>query len=242
MENTKKRNDVEEIDYIKRRLQMGHLGTALMETDEEKNRRNLLAKRNKAEEDRKEFIKGYETIIKEIDNKTKEGEFSLSDEIGPTSEEECRMSEELRKIAENPQEWKELYDRHEISALSGFSDKAVLDFYAIGTMIFEEKKHKDALSVFSFLSILNPSIPTFWIGKGLCHEADLAYDKAIDEFEHGSEADRSSFAPFLGILRCSQHLKDYSRAIDLLNLQKENGAIKNEVNEALEYIKMMNNR
>lgn len=238
MGDIKKINDIEELAYIKQCLQMGQLRPELLkESDTSKESRSLLAKRNKAEEDRKDFIKGYEIVIKEIKQRAQAGIFCASEETGSISLDECTLGEELKKIIESSQSWKEPYEQHVLMTLSGFSAEAILNFYAIGTNLFDQKKYKESLSVFTFLSILNPSIPSFWIGKGLCYEGDLSYDKAIDEFENGIEADRSSFEPFLGIIRCCQQLKDYSRAIDLLSHDQENPAIKNEVTEALQYIK-----
>lgn len=242
MEEAKKRSEAEELAFIKQRLQMGSFGPgALKEGEESKEKRILLNKKNLAEQDRKDFIQGYESALKLIEQEAKAGVFNTSEEAGTISVEECALPEEFRKIIETSELWKEPYEKHELISLSGFSSKIVLNFYSVGINLFDEKKYKESLSVFTFLSILNPEISAFWVGKGLCYEGDLAYDKAIEEFAHAIEADSSEFEPFLGIMRCSQQLKDYSKLIELLNAQKENEAIKDEVAEALEYIDSVKN-
>lgn len=190
-----------------------------------------------AESDRVEFIKGYEVITEEIKAYTKYDKLFISEEAGSIPLNACLLNNKVKILAENPQAWKKMYEQENLFELAGFTEEAIVSFYALSIALFDQKKYDDSLKVLTFLSILNPSIPSFLMGKGLCYESLLDYDKAIDQYEKAIELEATNFDPFLALIRCSQQMKDYRKVMGILDEHKNNPAIKSEVAKAIQYIK-----
>ena len=82
-----------------------------------------------------------------------------------------------------------LEKRKSVQEILGFKDEAVLIFYGAAKEVFLQKRFKEAVKAFFFLTSLAPHIPAFWIGLGLAQQENLEFEKAAESFQTASELD-----------------------------------------------------
>lgn len=188
------------------------------------------------------FIKGYETLISEIQRRVINGYFRASDETEEVAITDCILSEDLKKklLSDNFKKLTEVGENFIDS--TGYSNQVILNFYEVAVNLYHEAEYECAESAFIFLAYLKPSVTSFWIGLGLSLEAQKEFLQAIEAFQKAFMTESSDFSPFLGIIRCSQELKDYSKVKEFLKEQKDNLEIQNDVTEALIYIDSLENK
>lgn len=126
-----------------------------------------------------------------------------------------------------------------IHDLCNFSTDVQLLFYEIALSFYEQAYYKKSIDAFIFLTIVNPDVQAFWVGLALGYEKNIEYYKAIESFKRAIKvSDPNDFSPYYGFIRCSEALQDFREIEDLLEAAKENEAIKEKIQEALEYLKI----
>lgn len=240
MKEKVKKSQLDDYKLVRRAMQSSHDELSQLEDPEVAKKREASILENRANEMMTRFNTGYEVILKEILEHSVGETFSAKEESDPVLVDNCMMKDEIKELMGDLKTWKEqLIEQRKLQALCGYSNNVLLNFYEMATRFFDEKKYDDALNAFTFLCMLNPAVSSFWIGQALTFEAKQDYTKAIEAFEKGVKAEPLDFDPFLGMIRCSQELKDYHKVRDLLEAERENPAIEEEVKEALEYIKSL---
>jgi tetratricopeptide (TPR) repeat protein len=124
-----------------------------------------------------------------------------------------------------------------IKNICSFSKDTQLLFYEIAVYFHEQAFYEKAINAFTFLTMMNPRVQSFWIGLALAYEKNLNFDKAIQSFESAIKSDPSDFTPYYGLIRCYEQSKDYKKIDELLEGAKNNDAIKDQVAEVIEYLK-----
>jgi tetratricopeptide (TPR) repeat protein len=119
----------------------------------------------------------------------------------------------------------------------GYSDEVLLHFYALATQFLEEKMQEEALNSFTFLTMLNPYISSFWIGLGQAYESKQQYEQAIEAYAKAVEMEPADFTPFVGMVHCGQESRNFARVKELLEANRESPDVQKEVLEALAYVK-----
>jgi len=61
----------------------------------------------------------------------------------------------------------------------GYNDAAMDEFYRIARYLFEEQRFQEASDAFLFLTTLNPFIPDYWLGMGMCEQVNEEYKQAL---------------------------------------------------------------
>jgi len=181
------------------------------------------------------FEKGYNILIREIDKINKIGVNSIE---YTDSFEKFKINSELMKllkhhIALNKSNQEPLY------LICGYSEEIILEFYERAVTLCEEARYEDCINAFIFLTTLHPTIPSFWSGLGLAYEKNLDSTKAMESFEKAINADLSNFSAFYGLIRICESINNLSRAKELLENQINNESIKEDVENALYYIKSL---
>ncbi len=184
----------------------------------------------------KSFEQGYQSLIAKIEGDAIEGTFSRDANINPIPIENFRINpnkwQPLKKILKGGASSKEI-----VNIICDFSPDVLLLFYEIGIFFYEEALYEKSINAFIFLTTINPRVQSFWIGLGLAHEKNLNFEKAIESFETAFNSDPKDFSPYYGLMRCCETIKDFKKIEDLLNAAIDNQAIKEQVTDALEYIK-----
>lgn len=94
------------------------------------------------------------------------------------------INEEGLKIAQDQKALEAAYKEGKtMQDLFGFSNEVMLDFYKAAVTLYEERRYEDSLAAFIFLSTVNPGVPCFWKGKGLCFEGLQKWDQALRAYD-----------------------------------------------------------
>ena len=181
------------------------------------------------------FVQGYQALITEVMNAQVEGSYSRDPDIEPISIENFLITAD--KMDKIKQIITEENTTKTIKEICGFSKNVQLLFYEIAVYFHEQAHYEKAINAFTFLTMLNPKVQSFWIGLALAYEKNHNIDKAIQSFESAIKSDSSDFTPYYGLIRCYERDKDYKKIDDLLEAAKDNDAIKEQMAEVLEYLK-----
>lgn len=224
----------EDIDLIKHAMANPHMQNDLINV-EEKEKIEHEGEQHVIDEAMQKFEMGYHTLIKEIESRSREGTYTDEEEVKPLPIESFKINPEIFKsikssITSNISQKKPYY------LDIGYSSDVLFDLYGVAVKLAEETKYDDSINAFQFLTMIDPYIQSFWVGLAIGYEKSLNYTKAIDLYEEALNADPNSFFPFYGLIRCSEELKDFTRCSQLLEKQKENKSLINEIEEAELYI------
>ncbi len=77
----------------------------------------------------------------------------------------------------------------------GYSNEAMDRFYQIARSLLDSKKLKEASDAFLFLTTLNPHIPTYWLGLGMCEHLHEEYQRGLVAYGMASVSDREDPLP-----------------------------------------------
>lgn len=181
----------------------------------------------------KQFERGYQTLIEEIKANAVDGFYSMDDENKPIPVNAFEINTDKMKAIK-----KTIVEGSGISIddICGFSPDVQLLFYDRGIYFYDQALYDKSIDIFAFLTVLNPSVQSFWIGLALNYEKSLNYNQAIQCLEAAIKCEPGDFNPYYGLLRCSEAIKDYSKLEELLESAKDNEAIKDEVADIFAYL------
>jgi len=185
--------------------------------------------------DIKAFEQGYYLLIDEVIKNAKLSYYSCDPEIKPIAVENFQFSDEEMKFIKEIIVSESYLSKRPI--LGNFSSDIQLIFYDLATSFYYNAYIDEAINSFIFLTTINPYVPAFWIGLGLAYERNLDQSKAIDSFKTAISVSPNDFTPYCGLIRCFETMQDFTAIEELLEAAKENEAIKEEVVEALDYLK-----
>ncbi|MFI5343107.1 MAG: hypothetical protein ACHQUC_02680 [Chlamydiales bacterium] len=88
------------------------------------------------------------------------------------------------------------------------SSKVLLAFYIAAQTLFEQKKFIEAHHVFTFLTILNQNIASFWIGRASANESMENWDKALGNYWMAQSINQNDVSAYQGLIRIYKKLKN----------------------------------
>jgi tetratricopeptide (TPR) repeat protein len=182
------------------------------------------------------FQNGYSLVKKFIEQNTVDGMFLSKEDpsLNPIKVEDFIINQEKLNI----DFWKNhVKTPTSLQEVFNYSDDMVIHIYNIGLHFFEEKEYQKAIDVFEFLCMLDSNISSFWIAKGLAFEGNNELAKAMNVFEKSIKLFPSTFGVYIGMIRCSEKAGDFTRVKELLVNASGDPALKEQAEEALEYIR-----
>ena len=232
--NSHKTNDIE---LIRQAMQQQCLGAAPIAKPGHRDNQKRLELQKNVMEKKKAFEVGYDFCIKEIEGRSIDGSFVSGDDIPAISVEALKINDNASKKISGMDFW-ESYVEHptKIQFLMNYSNDMLLSIYELAGIFYHNKQHQEAIKIYKFLCLLNPFIPSFWIGLGLSLEDDMQLPEAIEAYETASQLAPSNFTPYLGLIRCSELLNDFTKIVEQLKKALNSADLKEDAQVALEYL------
>lgn len=230
-------SDLELVQQSMKRAQTGALAPPemLMESSESPENKEQELEKACTKQKIDAFEKGYQHLYEQISEKSFEGIYSKIEAVEPIPLEKFQIKPEimdsLRKSIAKHDSDSSLYKK------CNYSNDILLVLYEFGTKFYEESLYEKSIHSFTFLTTIHPTIEAFWVSLGLSYEKNLNYPEALKAYEKAIEVDPTIFTPFFGLIRCGEELKDFSKAIEVLENHKNNESTKENVELGLAYIK-----
>lgn len=93
-------------------------------------------------------------------------------------------------------------------------------FYIVAQILFAEKKFNESHAIFSFLTLLNQNIQSFWIGMGMTNESLENWDKALGDYWMAQSIDSEKITAYEGLIRIYKKLDDQNALHDCCEVIK----------------------
>lgn len=151
--------------------------------------------------------KGYQLILDDLSNQPERK--NIHQELVNTYQSKI---EEVSKESENKKSFQEIL---------GLSNEILLDMYDVGAKYFENKEYEKSLAVFTFLTMLNDTISSFWIGVGSAYRALKDFDNAISAYYEAIFCDPASIEPYAQAASCYLAMNDKNKARKVLAVALE---------------------
>ncbi len=230
----KKLTNLDDAELIREAMRLQRSRSVSLIESTEKNNQKILKLQENAILKKKSFDQGYELCIKELESHST-NETSLED--NPLTAKTYEMEEEAKKTVDSMEFWTNyLQNSTKIQYLVNYSDEMLLELYDLARIYYENKHHQKAIKIYTFLTLLNPDIPSFWVGLGLALEDNNQILEAIETFEKAIAITPHKFTAYLGLIRCSEKLQDFNKISAQLTKACENEELKGDAIAALEYI------
>lgn len=184
-----------------------------------------------------QFEKGYQHLIDQISAKVTDKAFKADMESTPIPIEEFMISSEKLDTMKNRVLAKtQAIIAPPLNTFCNYSADVQLALYVVAKNFLEDALYDKAIAAFTFLMLINPHVQAFWVDLGVAHERNLNIPQAIENLQMALKVSPSDFSPYYGLIRCYETIKDLNTIKALLENQKNNAALKEEVEEALAYL------
>jgi tetratricopeptide (TPR) repeat protein len=242
MEDKILKHEMSDLELVRRSMQMAQRSNHALSPPGMSLENTELRKKNAEEQEKActkremdAFEKGYQMLYQLVSEQSLDGIYSKSEEIAPIPLEKFQIKQEILDSI------KQLIAGHKSEAglfqKCGFSNQILLVFYEFGMRLYEEAFYEKSILALTFLTTVHPSIPSFWLSLGLSYEKNLNFTEALKAYEKAIEIDPSVFSPYFGLIRCGEEIKDFSKAIEVLESHKNIESIKENVEIGLIYIR-----
>lgn len=94
----------------------------------------------------------------------------------------------------------------------GYSDETLINFYLLGSKLVERKKFQDANDIFVFLTILAPHVSAYWVGQGVCLQAQDQHTEALTVFKAAKFLNPNDPFPFAYSIDSFFYLRQFDNA------------------------------
>ncbi len=95
----------------------------------------------------------------------------------------------------------------------GFADETMDKFYQVAHALFTHHRLKEASDAFLFLTTLNPFVPEYWLGLGMCEQLNEEYRQALVAYGMVVIADRHHAVAHYHSAACHNGMGDLDQAI-----------------------------
>lgn len=102
-----------------------------------------------------------------------------------------------------------------------FSYEIMDQFYIHACEFLKEKEIGRSLSAFIFLTFLNPTHYTYWLGLGSSLQLNGEYEEAIEAFELAALCESNHPIPYFYLAKCFFSIHDRVHALQALELALE---------------------
>lgn len=143
-----------------------------------------------------EFLRENPSIFLELDDKNTTIDNCI---ISNCDFELLNSTDNVSKIISNSTTLQHLWNK---------SANVLTLFYCIANRLFEQRKLIECRQVFTFLTFMNPNIPSFWVGKGAANETLENWDKALDDYWMAQSIDPQDMSVYQALMRIYARLKD----------------------------------
>lgn len=186
--------------------------------------------------------KGYAVLSAELKKqKFFKGILLLKDDNGSVSIDKLQIDDELlQKLGKINKSERNTSTGIKIT---GLKEESLLAFYQFANNLFKERRFEDSISAYQFLTIVAPDIPSFWLGLGIAYEGNTQWFEAFEALKQSLILEPNEFDPIMIMIRCAQKANDFDPVLRLLEEYRDNPLIKNEIEEALQFIpEIINNK
>lgn len=226
--------DLSDSEIIRRQMMAGPSNLASVSANEKTKELNLEKNAHHQEE---LFQSGYSLVSQWVEENLVEGMYSSKEDpsLTPVKGKDFKIDLEGIRIREGF--WKNYMKApHPLQDMFRYTDDMVIHIYSIGNHYFEEKEYVKAISIFEFVCMLDTDISLFWIAKGVAYEGNNEIMEAMNIYEKCTAKFPLTFDPYIGLIRCSEKMKDFTKVKEMLQSIKENPQLKEQTEGALEYI------
>lgn len=115
----------------------------------------------------------------------------------------------------------EILEGKSLQEIFGFSNETALIFYETAKNILEQKRAKDAINAFVFLTTINPYIPSFWMGLGMAQQLNQEHTVALDSYNMALTLEGREIFPYIVAAQCCIEIKDFDKATNLMELAEQ---------------------
>ena len=112
----------------------------------------------------------------------------------------------------------EMLEGKNLQQIFGFSNETALLFYEVAKNILEQKRAKDAVNAFIFLTTINPYISSFWMGLGMAHQLNQEHDEALDSYNTALTLEGEQIFPYIVASQCCIEMKEFDKATEVIEL------------------------
>ena len=98
----------------------------------------------------------------------------------------------------------------------GYSEGAMVGFYASAKNLFEQQRYDEAIDAFTFLSTLNPHVPAYWMGLGMSEQLLGLHEKALIAYKMLAVLQPGNPVLHYHTASCHHALKDKQKTIAAL--------------------------
>ena len=99
-----------------------------------------------------------------------------------------------------------------LQGILGVADETLRSLYTLSRYLYEHQFYEEACGAFYFLSLLNPSYATFWIGLGNCEYILQRYQEALSAYAFAAQVDPNDPTPHILSARCHLALGNLAAA------------------------------
>lgn len=236
MDNKTNVNSVNDIELIRRGMNPLTAGNLALQTQNEVQK--SLDLENQATIQKNSFEKSYNFCLAEIKTRALNGYVvTEGEDIPPIALKQFEIDEDIRSFLHSSEFWESYIDNPvKIQFLTDYTDDMLLSLYHLATIHFENKQYSDCIKIYTFLCLMNPDIASFWIGMALSYEANDEIAAAMEAFEKAINAEPLKFTPYIGLIRCSEKLKNFENVKMHLTKAIEIREIEENAKGALEYV------
>jgi type III secretion system low calcium response chaperone LcrH/SycD len=92
------------------------------------------------------------------------------------------------------------------------NDETLSKYYAAAKSLIDDKNWVEARDSFLFLTFLNPTYPSFWIGLGFSEQSQANYKEAVEAYSRAQALDPSNPVAYANAFQCYLALGDQTKA------------------------------
>lgn len=108
-----------------------------------------------------------------------------------------------------------------LQAVLGFADDILLDMYEVAFGLFEQKRYSECIDAFIFLTTINPSVSSFWLGLGSALQMEQRLDEAMAAYKVAISKDPERLDGYLYAARCCMQMKEYEEGQKICDIALE---------------------
>ncbi|MDP1834865.1 MAG: SycD/LcrH family type III secretion system chaperone [Chlamydiales bacterium] len=104
-------------------------------------------------------------------------------------------------------------DGKSFQEILGYSDETMEQFYNAAYSLMQKHRYKEASDAFVFLTTLNPFVPEYWLGMGMCEQINQDYEQALVAYSMVVIGDRYQPLAHYHSAACHHALGDNNAAL-----------------------------
>ncbi len=98
----------------------------------------------------------------------------------------------------------------------GYKQESMDKFYDVACNLYRNHRYKSASDAFLFLTTLNPYVPEYWLGQGMCEQVNEEYKQALVAYSMAILGDRDMPVAHYHSAACHNGLGDVHAALACL--------------------------